>query len=82
MQWQNGYGPLGLSLGWGAGIGFFIAILIVWTLFWKGIALWKAAREGSMAWFVALLIVNTVGILEIIYIFGFSKHPGISSLKS
>lgn len=50
-----------------------LILLIVWSLIWKGIALWKAARNSHTAWFVIMLIVNTVGILEIIYIFGFSK---------
>jgi len=47
--------------------------LIIWSLAWKGIALWKAARAGSKKWFIALLIINTLGILEILYIFVFSK---------
>jgi len=47
--------------------------LIVWTLVWKGIALWKSAKNNSAPWFVVLLLVNTVGILEILYIFFFSK---------
>ena len=48
-------------------------VLMLWALVWKGIALWKAARNGAKAWYVVLLIANTVGILEIIYIFFFSK---------
>lgn len=47
--------------------------LLVWVLVWKGWAMWVAARKGAKAWFVALLIINTLGILEIIYIFGISK---------
>jgi len=47
--------------------------IIIWSLVWKGIALWKAARNEHKWWFIALLIVNTVGLLEIIYIFLFSK---------
>ena len=35
----------------------------IWSLVWKGLALWKAARVGSVHWFVALLLVNTLGIL-------------------
>lgn len=50
-----------------------LAIVITWSLFWKGLALWKAARRGSMGWFVALLIINTLGIFEILYIFLFSE---------
>lgn len=47
----------------------FIAIAIVWSLAWKGLALWKSAGLRHKYWFVALLIVNTLGLLEIIYIF-------------
>ena len=50
-----------------------IPVLIVWELVWKGIALWKAGRNAHLAWFICLLIFNTLGILPIIYIFGFSK---------
>lgn len=44
-----------------------------WTIAWKGVALWHAARRGEKPWFVALLIVNTVGILEILYLYVFSR---------
>lgn len=50
-----------------------ILLVILWTLPWKGVALWKAARNTHKWWFVALLIVNTMAVLEIIYIFFFSK---------
>lgn len=45
-----------------------IIILSVWSIIWKGFALWHAARLGHKRWFVVLLIVNTVGILEILYL--------------
>ena len=47
----------------------FLAVLLVWSTVWKGIALWMAARRGQSGWYVVLLIVNTVGILEMIYVF-------------
>ena len=50
-----------------------IILVVLWTIPWKGVALWKAARNQSIIWFVILLVVNTLGILEIIYIFFFSK---------
>jgi hypothetical protein len=50
-----------------------IILAAIWTIPWKGVALWRAARNRSLPWFVVLLIVNTLGILEIIYIFAFSK---------
>ena len=48
-------------------------ILIAWTLIWKGIALWHSARNKQKGWFIVLLIVSTVGILEIIYLIFFKK---------
>jgi hypothetical protein len=65
---------------WGPSVGFwsiFFWPLIVWSLVWKGLALWKAAREGEKWWFVALLIINTMGILEILYIYVFAKKKGL-----
>ncbi len=50
-----------------------IIIIVLWTLPWKGIALWKAARSGDNVWFVVLLVLNTLAILEISYIFFFSR---------
>lgn len=51
----------------------FLAAISIWSIIWKGIALWKAARLYHKGWFIALLIINTVGILEIIYIFLVAK---------
>lgn len=50
-----------------------VVVIAIWSLIWKGIALWKAGRKNQLVWFVVLLIVNTLGILEILYIFWFSK---------
>lgn len=50
-----------------------LVVLALWTIPWKGYALWKSARLNSKWWFIALLIINTMGILEILYIFIFSK---------
>ena len=62
--------------------GFFttLVLLAVWSIIWKGIALWKAARNGSKPWFIVMLLVNTVGILEILYIFFFSKKKGMKDM--
>jgi len=68
-----------MSYGWGMpGIwGILFWPIIIWSLAWKGIALWKAARQSEKGWFVALLIVNTAGILELLYIYVFSKSKGL-----
>jgi len=52
---------------------YFLFLILAWTLPWKGMALWKAGRNSQKGWFVALLVINTLAILEIIYIFYFSK---------
>lgn len=51
----------------------FVIPALIWEMVWKGIALWRAGRNEHLAWFICLLIFNTLGILPIIYIFGFSK---------
>jgi hypothetical protein len=55
-----------------------VALFIVWSIVWKGFALWKAGKNKSFIWFIILLIVNTAGILEIIYLFGI-KNKDIKS---
>jgi methionyl-tRNA synthetase len=42
--------------------------LVAWSLFWKGLALWRAARNQHKYWFIALLVINTAGVLEILYL--------------
>jgi len=51
---------------------FYIPFLI-WSIFWKGWALWKAAGKRQLVWFVFLLMVNTLALLEIAYIFYFNR---------
>ncbi len=47
--------------------------LIVWSAIWKGIGLWKSGRNNQLAWFVTLFVLNTAGILPIIYLLWFQK---------
>ncbi len=51
-----------------------LVVVFVWSLAWKSVALWKSARRKQMAWYIIMLILNTAGILEIIYIFVISKR--------
>ena len=50
-----------------------ISVLAAWTLAWKGASLWHAAKDDSKPWFIALLLSNTAGILDAIYIFRVSR---------
>ena len=51
-----------------------VILLVLWSLFWKGWALWRAAKNNQKVWYVALLVLNLVGILEIIYLLFFQKE--------
>ncbi|MDP3800029.1 MAG: DUF5652 family protein [bacterium] len=51
-----------------------LAFFVVWSIYWKGRALWRASHLNSKPWFIALLVINTLGILEILYIYIFSKR--------
>jgi len=59
----------------------FIAILIAWTLVWKGFALWKSAGLRQKYWFIAILLINTLGILEIIYVFLVAKNYKVEIIE-
>lgn len=48
--------------------------IAIWSIIWKGLALWKASKKSQKYWFVALLVINTMGLLEISYIYYFSKR--------
>lgn len=64
-------------------VSFLIVLffLVIFDLVWKGIALWKASKNNHLVWFVFLLLLNTVGILPIIYIFFFQKTSSKASKK-
>jgi hypothetical protein len=50
-----------------------LIIFLFWSMIWKGLALWKSARRKEEWWFIVLLIVNSLGILDILYLYVFSK---------
>lgn len=45
-----------------------LGLVVVWDLVWKGIALWKASNRSQVVWFVSLLVINSAGIVPIIYL--------------
>lgn len=59
----------------------FIALIMV-ALALKGFALWHAARNSQKYWFIGLLVINTLGILEIVYILWFRKDRSAGSTQS
>ena len=51
-----------------------LVVLAIWEIIWKGFALWKAAQNKEKGWFIAILILNTAGILPIIYLLMQKNH--------
>lgn len=47
---------------------FFVG-LVIWEMIWKGLGLWRAGRRNQPAWFFLIFILNTAGILPIVYLF-------------
>ncbi len=58
-----------------------LVIIIIWSAIWKMAALWKSARKNQIIWFIILAVVNTVGILEILYIYVFSEMKKASKTE-
>ena len=50
-----------------------VVVSLIWVIPWKGYALWTASQKGHKRWFIALLIVNSFAILDIIYVFFIAK---------
>ncbi|MGB9637484.1 MAG: DUF5652 family protein [Microgenomates group bacterium] len=53
---------------------FLVPIIFLWSSVWKGFALWHSARNKQTYWFIALLIVNLLGVPEIAYLLFFQKE--------
>ncbi|MBS3135085.1 hypothetical protein J4406_01795 [Candidatus Woesearchaeota archaeon] len=60
-----------MASGW---FTLLLVLLIIWEAVWKGISLWKAGRNDHLVWFVFLFILNTAGILPIIYLLIYRKR--------
>ena len=45
-----------------------VLVLLFVVLLLKGLALWRSARLNQRVWFWIFIFVNTVGILEIVYL--------------
>ena len=57
---------------------FVLFLALAWSLAWKGVALWYAGKNKQKVWFVVMFILNTLGILPIIYLIWFKPKEGRS----
>lgn len=53
---------------------YLLFALYIWSLIAKGIALWRAAHLKQRNWFIAILVLNTLGVLDLLYLFRFAKE--------
>jgi len=79
---MSAWGPFGMGLGGGLIFGLIMILLVAWTLYWKFHALWYAAKHDHKWWFIAIMIINTAGILEIVYLYHFAKKMPWHNEKS
>ncbi len=42
--------------------------VLIWSIIWKLIALWKAAKNNHLTVFIVLAFLNTLGIAEMAYL--------------
>jgi len=64
-------------------VWFLLALLLfgLWDLIWKGIGLWHAAKHNQRGWFIALLFINLVGLLPIIYLIWFKPKESVEKTE-
>jgi uncharacterized integral membrane protein len=70
-QWQGSF--VGLSPLELATLGTLAVLIALIVLVLKGMSLWCAAKRNEKWWFVILMIVNTLGILELVYLIFVAK---------
>ena len=69
---MNNLLPFGFGMAipaWAPTVGAGLIVIVLWSIFWKGLALWHSAKRSQPHWFCVLLVVNTAGLLEIAYLF-------------
>ena len=52
---------------------FLFMVVVIWEIIWKGVGLWYAGKQKQKGWFVAILLLNTLGLLPIVYLAFFRK---------
>ena len=51
-----------------------IGLAAIWDLAWKGLALWRASQREEKQVFVALLVLNTLGLFPMFYLYSTRKR--------
>lgn len=56
-----------------------LLILSLLTMPIKGFALWYSSRLSQKWWFIGLFVTNTLGILDLVYIFFIARKYKVES---
>lgn len=67
---------------YGMGLFKFLIPMVLIDLILRGFALWKSARKDQNVWFIALLVINSMGILPLIYLLLNKDQKESSNKKS
>lgn len=51
-----------------------LLLILGWSLPWKGFAMWRAAKIDHKRWFIAILVLNTMGVVDILYLLFYNKN--------
>ena len=70
------------TLRWVVAHPILFALVIIWSLAWKGVALWRSASLRHKYWFVIILLLNDLGILEIIYLYFIARKYKVEVIES
>ena len=54
-------------------VGTWYIVIALWEMVWKGLAMWKSAKNNQKYWFIAVFVFNTVGLLPLLYLYFFQK---------
>ena len=65
---MNYYNYRTAEIGYPFNMLTFMLPFVLFDLILRGFALWKSAKKDQNIWFIALLVVNSMGILPLIYL--------------
>jgi methionyl-tRNA synthetase len=57
---------------------YFIVAVILEIIF-KAVGLWKTGRNNQPGWFIAIFVLNTAGILPLVYLLFFQRNKNKAS---
>lgn len=57
-----------------------LLIVAIWDIVWKLLAMWRASKRNEPVWFVLIMIINSMGIVPILYLI-FTKEPKKENVK-